>query len=204
MKRFAAVALLAALLAVPAARADGDPASDYLLGQQVFFPYDLKVSSETQQSLVALVNEANSKGYTIRVAMIWSSYDLGSVPGLWRKPQDYARFLGAELRYVYKNRLLIVMPNGFGFYHQKKPTTKEYATLGKITVGAGANGFVDATREAVTQLAADNGVKLTGATAPRGTSENHDRLVIVLAATAALLVAIGLRLALRRRGAKPA
>jgi opacity protein-like surface antigen len=204
MKRLAAVAVLAALLAVPAARADGDPASDYLLGQQVFFPYDLKVSSETQQSLVALVNEANSKGYTIRVAMIWSSYDLGSVPGLWRKPQDYARFLGAELRYVYKNRLLIVMPNGFGFYHQKKPTTEEYATLGKITVAAGANGFVDATREAVTQLAADNGVKLTGATAPRGTSKNHDRLVIVLGATAALLVAIGLRLVLRRRGAKAA
>jgi len=204
MKRFAAVALLAALLAVPAARADGDPASDYLLGQQVFFPYDLKVSSETQQSLVALVNEANSKGYTIRVAMIWSSYDLGSVPGLWRKPQDYARFLGAELRYVYKNRLLIVMPNGFGFYHQQKPTTKESATLGKIGVGAGANGFVDATREAVTRLAADNGVKLTGGATQRGTPENHDRLVIVLGATAALLVAIGLRLALRRRGAKPA
>ena len=36
------------------------------------------------------------------------------MPQLWAKPQVYARFLGAELRFVYKDTLLIVMPQGFG------------------------------------------------------------------------------------------
>ena len=62
MKKLAAIAILAALLAVPAARADGDPASDYLLAQKVFFPYDLKVPTATQQQLAALVDEANRVG----------------------------------------------------------------------------------------------------------------------------------------------
>ena len=52
----------------PAARADGDPASDYLLTQKVFFPFDFKVPAAKQQQLVALVDEANRAGYPIRVA----------------------------------------------------------------------------------------------------------------------------------------
>ncbi|MDX6466409.1 MAG: hypothetical protein QOI27_1449 [Gaiellaceae bacterium] len=199
MRALAALIVLAALLAVPAARADGDPASDYLIGQKVFFPYDMKVPASTQQQLVAVVDEANRAGFPIRVAMIWTSYDLGSITGLWRKPQLYARFLGAELRYVYKDRLLIVMPNGFGFNRAGHSTKQEYALLSKIPVRPGAAGFVDATRTAVQQLAAASGVKLTGAVAPKGNSQNRDRLVIVLGAIAALLVATVLRLVLRRR-----
>ena len=37
------LAALAACALAGTARADGDPASDYLLGHQVFFPYDLKL-----------------------------------------------------------------------------------------------------------------------------------------------------------------
>jgi hypothetical protein len=192
--------LLAALLATPSARADGDPASDYLISQKVFFPYDLKVSPAAQQQIAALVDEANRAGFKIRVAMIWSSYDLGAITGLWRRPQTYARFLGAELKYVYRDRLLIVMPNGFGFNHPGHAATKEYATLSKIAIQPGPTGFVDATRTAVQRLAAASGVKLTGAVTVKGDSQNRDRLIIVLGAIAALLVAIALRLVLRRRG----
>jgi hypothetical protein len=199
MRTLAAVVVLAALLAAPAARADGDPASDYLIGQKVFFPYDLKIPAAEQQQLLALVDEANSAGLTIRVAMIWSSYDLGSITGLWRKPQLYARFLGAELRYVYKNRLLIVMSNGFGLNNPGHSTKREYAVLAKIAVAPGATGFVDATRTAVQKLAEASGVKLTGVAVPKGNSQNRDRLIIVLGAIAALLVATALRLVLRRR-----
>ena len=200
MRRLLAVALLAGLLAAPAARADGDPASDYLLGQKVFFPYDLKVSPDSQRQLTALVDEANAKGYALRVAMIWSSYDLGSITALWRKPQVYARFLGTELRYVYKNRLLIVMPNGFGFNHPGHTAAHGYATLSKVSITPGAAGFVEATRAAVVALAAADGVKLSEAAAADGSSRNRDRLVIVLATVAALLLAAGARVALRRRG----
>jgi hypothetical protein len=199
VRRLAVLVVLAALLAAPAARADGDPASDYLIGQKVFFPYDLKVAPTAQQQITALVDEANRAGYRIRVAMIWSSYDLGSVTSLWRRPKTYARFLGAELRYVYRDRLLIVMPNGFGFNRSGHPATKEYATLSKIAVQPGPAGFVDATRTAVQRLAAASGVKLTGAVVVKGSSQNRDRLIIVLGAIAVLLAAIALRLVLRRR-----
>ncbi len=199
MRRVAVFVALAALLAAPAARADGDPASDYLISQKVFFPYDLKVSPAVQQQIAGLVEEANRAGFKIRVAMIWSSYDLGSIVGLWRRPQTYARFLGAELRYVYRDRLLIVMPNGFGLNRPGHPVAKEYATLSKIALQPGPTGFVDATQMAVQRLAAASGVKLTGAVAAKGSSQNRDRLVIVLGAIAALLAAIALRLGLRRR-----
>jgi hypothetical protein len=199
MRALAALIVLAALLAVPAARADGDPASDYLIGQKVFFPYDMKVPASTQQQLVAVVDEANRAGFPIRVAMIWTSYDLGSITGLWRKPQLYARFLGAELRYVYKDRLLIVMPNGFGIYWKGHAVDREYAVLSKIPIGKGSAGLVDAARTAVSRLAAASGVKLkktVPATVPQGGGQS--RTVIILAALAAVAVAVLARLALRR------
>jgi hypothetical protein len=200
MRRLAILLALAALLAAPAARADGDPASDYLISQKVFFPYDLKMPAADQRQITALVDEANRAGYRIRVAMIWSSYDLGSITGLWHRPQTYARFLGAELKYIYRDRLLIVMPSGFGFNRPGHSATKEYATLSKIRIEPGASGFVDATRTAVRRLAAASGVTLTGAVTAERSSETRDRLIIVLGAIAALLVAIALRLVLRRRG----
>jgi hypothetical protein len=202
MRPVAAVVLLAAALAcaaAPAARADGDPASDYLLTQKVFFPFDLKVPAAKQRQVVALVDEANRAGFTIRVAIIGSSYDLGSITSLWQKPQLYARFLGEELRYVYKNRLLVVMPNGFGINVPGQPIAAEQSALSKIAVAPGQTGVVDASLAAVRALAKASNVKLSTTAAAQPSSRNHDRLVIVLAATAALAVAVMLRLVLRRR-----
>jgi hypothetical protein len=201
MRAVAALALVAAALTfamAPSARADGDPASDYLITQKVFFPYDLKVPPAKQQQLVALVDEANRAGFTLRVALISSSYDLGSITSLWQKPQTYARFLGAELKYVYKNRLLVVMPNGFGFNRPGRSAAPEYAVLAKIPVKPGPTGLVDSSLAAVQALAKASGVTLSGTTSARPSSRNHDRLIIVIAALAALAVAVVLRLVLRR------
>ncbi|HEX7526537.1 MAG TPA: hypothetical protein VF327_09530 [Gaiellaceae bacterium] len=201
MRAVAALVLVAAALAcaaAPSARADGDPASDYLITQKVFFPYDLKVPPAKQRQLVALVDEANRAGFTLRVAVISSSYDLGSVTSLWQKPQTYARFLGAELKYVYKNRLLVVMPNGFGFNRPGRSATAEYAILAKIPVKPGPTGLVDSSLAAVQSLAKASGVTLSGTTSARPSSRNRDRLVIVIAALAALAAAVVLRLVLRR------
>ena len=201
MRAVAALALVAAALTfamAPSARADGDPASDYLITQKVFFPYDLKVPPAKQQQLVALVDEANRAGFTLRVALISSSYDLGSITSLWQKPQTYARFLGAELKYVYKNRLLVVMPNGLGFNRPGRSAAPEYAVLAKIPAKPGATGLVDSSLAAVQALAKASGVTLSGTTSARPSSPNHDRLIIVIAALAALAVAVVLRLVLRR------
>jgi hypothetical protein len=195
-----AVALFFCVLA-GTARADGDPASDYLLGTQVFIPFDLKLPKASQQELTSLVHDANASGYKIRVALIGSAYDMGSVTSLWLKPKPYAKFLGTELTFVYKNRLLVVMPNGFGFNRPGHPTTKEYATLSKIKVGSGAMGLLTAAQTGVQQLAAASGVTIKRTSdSSGGHSMAHDRVVIIIAAVALLAVAIALRLLLRRKG----
>jgi hypothetical protein len=151
-----AVALLAVVLlagvAAQSARADGDPASDYLLVQRVFVPYEGATAARQQHDLTSAVAAANKAGFAIRVAVIYSNYDLGSVTVLWRKPRTYARFLGVELGFVYKQRLLIVMPNGFGFNWPKHPTTAEYALLTKVPIHQGAAGLLESATAAVQAL----------------------------------------------------
>jgi hypothetical protein len=198
-----AAVVLASLAARPA-RADGDPASDYLIGQKVFFPYDAKIPQAEQRTLLAAVQSANKQGFKIRVALIWSDYDLGAVTVLWRKPRTYARFLGEELSYYFKGRLLIVMPSGFGFNYPKHDTKAAYALLAKIPIGGTPGSLASAATTAVRQLAAAEGVRTSttaqGATPSRRNA--HDRVVIVAAVLLALLLGLGLRLLIRRRAAR--
>jgi hypothetical protein len=194
-------AALAACVLAGSARADGDPASDYLLVQKVFLPFDAKFPPKRQAQLVGLVDAANKAGFKIRVALIFSSYDLGSVTSLWQKPRTYARFLGEELSFLYKQRLLIVMPNGFGFSWQKHATSAEYAVLAKIPVARGPAGLLAAAQTAVQRLAAASGVHVSApakVTTPAQRNA-HDRLVIILASLAALAAAVLLRFVLGRR-----
>jgi hypothetical protein len=200
---------LAALLAVavaasvhaPIARADGDPASDYLLGEKVFLPFDAKFPAKESGQLSGVIAAANKAGFTIRVAVIWSAYDMGSVTVLWRKPRTYARFLGLELGFVYKGRLLVVMPNGFGFNWPKHSTADEYALLGKITVPPGAAGLLTAAQTAVRQLAAAGGVQVAAPAhvTTQAQRNAHDRIVILAAVLGALALGAAARFVLRRR-----
>ena len=191
--------LLVACVLAGTARADGDPASDYLYGLKVFLPFDVKVPKERQREFTSFVETTNRSGYAIRVAIIGSAYDLGSVTSLWRQPRTYARFLGAELQFVYAKRVLIVMPNGFGIYWKGHRVDREYAILSKVPIKKGPAGLVDAAQTAISRLAAASGVKVkktTPATVPH--NGGHSRTVIILAALAALAVAVLARLALRR------
>jgi hypothetical protein len=201
-----AVAIAACLsLATGPARADGDPASDFLIAQKVFFPYDAKIPQADQRRLLAAVQSANKQGFKIRVALIWSDYDLGAVTVLWRKPRTYARFLGEELSYYFKGRLLIVMPSGFGFNFAKHSTAAAYAVLSKIPIGGKPRSLAVAATTAVQRLAAAEGVQ-TSTVATNGTTptqrNGQDRVVIVAAVLGALLLGGGLRLLIRRRAAR--
>jgi hypothetical protein len=105
----------AATLAAPAvALADGDPASDVLASQAVYVPGDGAFPASQTARLSALLAEARHAGVPIRVALIATPADLGSVGELWRQPQNYARFLGQELAQVYRGTLVVAMPAGFG------------------------------------------------------------------------------------------
>jgi len=199
MKRLALIVVVAAACIAGSARADGDPASDYLLGSQVFLPFDAKIPKAKQQELIATLADANRKGYKIRTALIYSAYDLGAVTSLWQKPQTYAQFLSEEIRFVYANRLLIVMPNGFGFYWHGHANKREQALLAKIPVKPTPVGIVDAAKQAVVELAAAEGVKVNAAGA-KSESRTKQRIIIVLVVVAAIVLLVLLRLALRGRG----
>jgi hypothetical protein len=209
LTRAAVQTLVAAVLAAgtlaSTARADGDPASDYLIGQKVFFPFDAKFPAKQQAQFAGLVDAANKAGFEIRVALIATSYDMGSVTALYRKPRTYARFLGQELAFVYKQRLLVVMPNGFGFNWPHHPSAPAYAVLAKIPITPSSTGLLDAARTAVQRLAAADGIKV--AAPPNVTTpeqrNSRDRLIIITAAVAALLLAVAARFALRRRRRQP-
>src|SRR5262245_50464964 len=111
-----AAAALIALIACATAAANADPASDYLMTQPVFLPFESKVSDDKAAQLTDLLAAAKDKGFEVRTALIATRGDLGGVPVLYRKPQTYADFLGQELVYFYKGPVLVVMPNGFGIF----------------------------------------------------------------------------------------
>jgi hypothetical protein len=104
--------MLAALVVAGAAQADADPASDVLYVRELFLPYSEKVSPQVEARLLAAIRKAKAAGRPIRVALIASRDDLGGVPQLFGNPVYYARFLDAELQFVYTGRLLVVMPQG--------------------------------------------------------------------------------------------
>jgi hypothetical protein len=116
MRRVAVALLAIVLLAPTAARANGDPASDILLTNRVFLSIEAPTQSSTGQKLLALAEAAKEKRRPIRIAVIASSSDLGLVPGLFRKPQEYAEFLWKELQLAYHGTLVVVMPNGYGVF----------------------------------------------------------------------------------------
>jgi hypothetical protein len=193
------VAVAAACSYASTARADGDPASDYLLGQQVFLPFDAKIPQARQRSFIEFVKSVNSSGYKIRVAIIWSTYDLGAITALWKKPQTYAHFLSAELQFIYKHRLLIAMPNGFGFYWPHHPVAAERAVLTKIPIGTGPVALVDAAQTAVQKLAAASGVRVTAKPVKESGGHSHGRAIIILAVVACVAISVLLRVTLRRQ-----
>jgi hypothetical protein len=111
------VALL--LLALPAAAsADVDPASDVLLFQNEFFPRVKPPSTALKNQLTGLTKQANDQGYNIKVAIIGARLDLGGAPQLYRHPDQYAKFLGTELRSAtgLVQPLIVVMKGGIGTY----------------------------------------------------------------------------------------
>lgn len=138
---------------------------------------------------------AKARGYTIRVALIGSAYDLGAVGSLWRKPKEYARFLGQELAFVYKGRLLVVMPNGLAVSRNGKALPAEQRVVDRIPPpGAGGPALAAAGTQAVIRLAADAGVvvptpKLSGSTS--NGSPWSDRLKILGGVAVGLVIFLG-------------
>jgi len=202
-RRIAIVATLL-LLAVPAvARANGDPASDYLLVQSSFLPFNAKVDPAAAKELTDTIRAANEKGFKIKVAVIGSRYDLGTAFSLYDKAQKYAQFLGLELSFQYHDGLLVVMPNGYGYSVGGKPDKRAIAVVQKLPPpGKEATKQVQGATAAIRKLAAAAGHPLPASGSGGGSSKTRDRITLAagLVALAAVLAAI----VFWRRGRVPA
>ena len=196
MRRLLLLAAAAALVAVPAARANGDPASDGLIANQVYIGVAVPISNADREALTKTVAAANERGYPIRVALIPFTSELGSAVSLWGHPRDYAKFLGSELAFVYTKRLLIAMPSGFGVYHRNKPVAKEQRVLGRVRLGKTPTAVAQQTTKAVRALAAADGITL-----PVESGDGDDwRDRAIIAAVGLVVVALIAFVAVRRLG----
>jgi hypothetical protein len=164
------------------ARADGDPASDVLIGGRIFWPYSVKVPAPSRSALSSTVVSSWEGGFRVRVALINDEFDLGTAGLLSRHPPEYAKFLAQELANFNTDWLLVVMPNGYGIYHcegvrraegyvdpceKETPTREEMRVLRSLPAPEKSKTDLAAAGEvAVRELAALHGVKVGRSLAP--------------------------------------
>lgn len=202
----AAVALLAAGMGAKNAFADGDPASDVLLGSTAFLPQDANIPPAQQSQLLAITKEARAAGVPVRVAIISSKFDLGSVPELFGKPQQYAQFLAAEVAFVYRGRLVVVMPRGIGVYWTKHSKNFPGAAAARALVpAAGSVGLATAGYAATQKLALAAGHPLAAASgtstssAPTATHHGSGAITWIVILGGLALIAIAAAISIRLR-----
>jgi hypothetical protein len=195
-------ALSLALATPRSALANGDPASDVLATKDVFVPGEFNsapptglLPSNRVAQLRALVADSRAHGYRIKLALISAPSDLGLVYQLWHQPGRYASFLGQELRafWNYRGRLLVVMPNGYGIYHDGRSVAGEEKILDKLSLPSGPLDIARASENPVLRLASDRGVKLTLPPLPKPAEpkdSNDHRDLAWLAAGGLLLIAV--------------
>jgi hypothetical protein len=202
------LAALVYLVAPPLARADGDPASDVLLGQNVFFPY-AQPSRKVEDELYSVTNAAQRAGFPLRIALIQSKIDLGAIPQYFGRPEIYARYLSYEIGTAVSGQVLVVMANGFGRAINYHPLS--LASLAGIHIGKGSDGLGIAAVAAAERLAAAAGHPLGAGAASQSVelggssaqiSQAFDILLVLFGLTALALIAAAV--ARRRRARAPA
>jgi hypothetical protein len=195
----AGLAAVALALAPAVARADGDPASDVLITQPLYLPADASLTPTEQAQLAALVRSAATAGYPIRVAVVASTIDLGSVTPLWHHPTQYAQFLGIELSEMYRGPLLVVMPNGYGYYRASGGTAAGQSTLAALPAPGQRLGA--ATLTAIERLAGASGHAVTApaTAAPATPGGGGDPVAWIVFAIGAALIAAAWGASLRAR-----
>jgi hypothetical protein len=195
---FATTLLLVVSLSCCQARADADPASDILLGENVFYPYHPPVASRLQARLNAIVAAAHRAHVPLKVALIGTPFDLGALPSFFDKPKPYAAFLDQEI--TFGNRkvpLLVVMPDGYGEAGLPTAAGAIAATLARPA--ASSDGLARAAIAAVPRIAAAAAPRLGR---PLGrSSSGGGGAAVLLAIVAGVCVALAAGVIARRRHA---
>jgi hypothetical protein len=158
--------ILTAVISAGGARADGDPASDVLLAQNVYLPYR-SPSKEASAALERAADDVYAHGERVKIALIYEPLDLGAVPFLFGKPAEYAHFLGVELGYWYGGPLLVAMPAGLGVYDAGRPTAAAEQVLRSIPLSAdGPDELARSATSALQRLVAAGALRASDVTAP--------------------------------------
>jgi hypothetical protein len=199
MRRAVLIALLAALALPAAALADADPASDVLLGAPVFYPDQPPVSAALQKQLNAQVTAAGRGRFPLKIALISSPVDLGALPTMFAKPQQYASFLDQEISFNSKQPLLVVMANGYGSAGLPPAAAAAVKNLPKPS-GKTGESLAQAALDAVPKLASAAGHPVPGAAAGgSGSSGGSSGVLIAILAVLAASAAGAVILVRRRR-----
>ena len=203
--RAAALAVVVAMLLPSVALADGDPASDVLLGQNVFYPFTPTVSNRLQAKLNAETAAAGRAHFPIKVALIASPADLGAISSLFGKPQQYADFLDREISSGnHAQPLLVVMRGGYGAQGLDLAAANAAVRLAKPS-GASSDDLAQAAAVALPKLAAAAGHPIGAVSAGSSTGGGPPRLLslalLAVAAVAAAAAIIGVRRHLANRAA---
>jgi hypothetical protein len=187
------------VLATPA-QADGDPASDVLATQALYLPQDAHFRPSAQQQLEAELFATAGGRTPLRVAVIASRSDLGSVTALWRRPAAYARFLDQELSLVFGGPLLVVMPNGTGVAGDPhlRPGLRAALSSAAPTTGT-ATDLERLTLTAIGRWLRASGQQISVGLPGRPRSGATDILAIVALALGGALIAVCWALSLRSR-----
>ncbi len=177
---------------------DGDPASDVLLAQNAFYPYQPPVPPKLEATLNALLGAAARAHMPLKVAIIGSREDLGLVPDYFGHPQPYAEFLDREISFNRPQPLLVVMPTGFGLLAAGPASALAHLT---IDTHPRTYGLTRTAILAVTALARANGHSIAASPIPSATPASHGGLpAAVLFSLPALLLIVAGVAALRGRG----
>jgi hypothetical protein len=181
--------------------ADGDPASDVLLAQDVFYPYEPKVSPGLEGALESTLRAASrAASLHLKVAIIGAPNELGLVQRLFGHPQAYARFLEREIAFNQPQPLLVVMPVGFGLV-----AATGASALASVPIHAQqrSNGLTRSAILAVAALARYRGHPIPIPSPSSSSSGGSPPALLVFGLPAALL-ALGALIAMRRGGSRRA
>lgn len=189
-----ATILLAGPQVAPAG-ADGDPASDVLLAQNAYYPYQPRVSPGLEASLDELLRSAERSRRPLKVAIIGTVGDLGADPTFFGHPQAYAEFLDREISFNDHPPLLVVMPAGFGLAAAGSPAAISGIAIEKTH---GSDGLVRSAIRAAAALLRRSGPEVK---APAGSSASSGggSPTILFAAPVVLLAVFGLFAVSRNR-----
>ncbi len=132
--------------------------------------------------------------------------DLGVIPDLFGKPQQYARFLDQEISYNVKQPVLVVMPAGVGGAGLSSQAMSALAAV-RPPAASKPSDLAQTAVQAVPKLAAATGhaFKAGSGTSSGGTSRGSGSTgILVFLVPLGLLVAVALVVSLRGRLLKQA